>query len=901
MEEKRRPERVSGRQTKRRKRGSVAGKIFGVLGTLLLIGICTGGLMFGIFMKYVNTTLAPSLAVNADDYTMALSSFIYYQDKETGEWKEWQTVYGEENRVLAEYSELPQNLLNAAVAIEDERFYQHQGVDWKRTLGATLNFFTHAQDTFGGSTITQQVLKNMTGDDAGTVNRKIREIFRAMKFEENNTKEEILTMYLNTIYLGKGCYGVKTAAEYYFGKDVSELSLAECASLVAITNNPSLYGPMYDITYTREDGTKITPRELNKKRQENILNKMAEVGRDGKAEDGATPFITKEEAEAAKAEVLQFRNDGATAEELVEKAVGGVKINDWFVDQVILDVSNDLAAKEGISVKEARMKIYNSGYHIYTTMDPDIQAIAESVYEDRSNLDVTSRKGQQIQSGITIIDPSNGNIVATVGKIGEKTGNLDWSFATTSKRQPGSSIKPLTCYAPAIDAGAVTPGTVFDNYPVQLLNDKPWPKNSPPGYTGLTTVAEGLRRSINTIAVQTLQAVGIPESYAFATEKLNLSLVPDDMGLSPLGMGGLTHGLSTLEMAAAYATFANQGIYNTPRTYLRVTRVENDGTETVVLENEGESHVAMKETTAYLMNQMLKSVVNGGAGSTGTAARFNGMTIAGKTGTTSDNYDRYFVGYTPYYVAAVWTGYEQPEKISYSGNPAITMWKKVMQQVHADLPNKDFEKPSSGLETVEICMDSGLRPTDACRADVRGTSRIMTVTVAAGTAPTEECNVHVFRDYCTEGKCLATEHCPAESVKQVAVLDHVREDYGPEITADDDPYLLVNLEKALEPTAPTEENPGGTPGGCPVHNGIPIVDPEDPNAWLDPIDPNYVPPDPDAPGQGEEPVTPPTEPTEPSEPSTPTEPAEPNPTDPSGGFGDAGGDWWNDLWNSPAA
>ena len=895
MEENKRPERVSGRQRKTRKRGSIAGKIFGVLGTLLLIGICTGGLLFGIFMKYVNTTLAPSLVVNADDYTMSLSSFIYYQDKETGEWKEWQTVYGEENRVLAEYSELPQNLLNAAVAIEDERFYQHQGVDWKRTLGATLNFFTHDKDTFGGSTITQQVLKNMTGDDAGTVNRKVREIFRAMKFEENNTKEEILTMYLNTIYLGKGCYGVKTAAEYYFGKDVSELSLAECASLIAITNNPSLYGPMYDITYTRDDGTKITPRELNKKRQENILNKMAEVGRDGKVEDGATPFITEEEAAAAKAEVLQFRNDGATAEELVEKAVGGVKINNWFVDQVILDVSNDLAAKEGISVKEARLKIYNSGYHIYTTMDPEIQTIAESVYEDRSNLDVTSRKGQQIQSGITIIDPSNGNIVATVGKIGEKTGNLAWSFATTSKRQPGSSIKPLTCYAPAIDAGAVTPGTVFDNYPVQLLNDNPWPKNSPAGYTGLTTVTEGLKRSINTIAVQTLQAVGIPESYAFATEKLNLGLVPDDMGLSPLGMGGLTHGVSTLEMAAAYATFANQGIYNTPRTYLRVTKVENDGTETVVLENEGESHVAMKETTAYLMNQMLKNVVTSG---TGASARFNGMAIAGKTGTTSDNYDRYFVGYTPYYVAAVWTGYEQPEKISYNGNPAITMWKKVMQQVHADLPNKDFTTPSSGLETVEVCTDSGLLPTDACRADVRGTSRIMTVTVATGTEPTEECNVHVFRDYCTEGKCLATDHCPAESVKQVAVLDHVREDYGEEITADDDPYLLVNLEKALEPTAPTEEHPEGTPGGCPVHNGVPIVDPEDPNAWLDPSNPNYFPPNPGIPGEG--PVIP-VEPTEPDVPTTPAEPQQPESTDPSGGLGDAGGDWWDTLWNTPAA
>ena len=439
MEQRRRPEQTPGRQTK--KKSGAAGKIFRVLGTLALIGICTGLMLFGIFMKYVNTTLAPSLVVNADDYTMALSSFIYYEDKETGEWKEWQTVYGEENRVLAEYSELPENLLNAAVAIEDERFYQHNGVDWKRTLGATLNFFTHDKDTFGGSTITQQVLKNMTQDKAGTVNRKIREIFRALKFEENNTKEQILTMYLNTIYLGKGCYGVKTAAEFYFGKDVSELSLAECASLIAITNNPSLYGPMYDITYTREDGTKITPRELNKQRQENILTKMSQVGKDGKVEDGATPFITEEEAKAAKAEVLQFRDDGTTAQELVERAVGGVKINSWFVDQVILDVSADLAEKYGISVEEARLKIYNSGYNIYTTLDPKIQSIAESVYGDRSNLDVTSRKGQQLQSGITIIDPYTGNIVATVGKIGEKTGNLDWSFATPVS---GSPVLPLS-------------------------------------------------------------------------------------------------------------------------------------------------------------------------------------------------------------------------------------------------------------------------------------------------------------------------------------------------------------------------------------------------------------------------------------------------------------------------
>lgn len=889
MEHERRAEQRAERQPKKR-RGSVAGKIFGVLFTLLLIGVCTGGMLFGIFMKYVDTTLAPTLAVDVDSYILNLSSFIYYQDKETEEWVEFQTVHGTENRVLAEYSELPENLLNAAVAIEDERFYQHQGVDWKRTLGATWNFFTHDRDTFGGSTITQQVLKNMTKDKEGTVNRKIREIFRALKFEESTSKESILTMYLNYIYLGQGCYGVKTASEFYFGKDVSELSLAECASLIAITNNPSLYGPMYDITYTREDGTKITPRELNKQRQEDILDKMAEVGRDGKAEDGATPFITKEEAEAAKAEVLQFRNDGATAEELVEKKVGGIEVNSWFVDQVIEDVSQDLAEQMHITQDKAIVLINNRGYHIYTTLDPEIQSIAESVYEDRGNLDVTSRSGQQLQSGITILDPYTGNIVATVGRIGEKTGNRLWSFATTTKRQPGSSIKPLTCYAPAIDAGVVTPATVFDNYPVMEMNGTPWPKNSPNTYTGFTTVAEGVRKSINTIAVQTVQKVGLAEAYAFATEKLCLSLDPADLGLSPLGMGGLTYGLNTVEMAAAYACFANQGIYNEPRTYLRVTQVEKDGTETVVLENESESHVAMKDTTAYLMNQMLKEAVNSG---TGASAKFSGMTIAGKTGTTSDNNDRYFVGYTPYYVAAVWTGYEKPERISYNGNPAITMWKKVMQQIHEDLPNKGFLEPSGGLETVEICLDSGLKPTDACRADVRG-GRVKSMVVAAGTGPTESCTTHVMVDYCTEGKCLATESCPPGSVTQVGVLDYVRADYGESIKADDDPYLLVNMEKALEPQAPTAENPVGTAGGCPVHAGMAV----DPNEGLDPSDPNYDPAlDPNSPNY--DPSLNPNDPDVPpvTDPGTtvPAEPQEPDPpvTDPGGGD-----NWVDNLWGN---
>ena len=382
--EKRQPAARPARQKpKARKRGGgVVGRVFFVLMTLVLIGVCTAAMIAGIFMTYVETTLAPTLQVNADDYTMNLSSIIYYQDKETEAWKEFQTVHGVENRIWVDIDQVPDALWQAVVAIEDERFFQHQGVDWKRTIGATANMFIGMKDTYGGSTITQQVLKNMTGDNKPYVNRKVREIFRALEFEKNYTKAEILELYLNHIYLGQGCYGVQTAAEFYFGKDVSELDVAECASLIAITNNPSLYGPMYDITYTREDGSTITPRELNKERQANVLNKMAEIkGPATLADIDSDPetwetFITKEEAAAAKAEKLQFTDGDTTAEELVEQANGGIEINSWFVDQVIWDVSADLAKKLDIEEKQARVLINNSGYRIYTTLDPEIQKLS---------------------------------------------------------------------------------------------------------------------------------------------------------------------------------------------------------------------------------------------------------------------------------------------------------------------------------------------------------------------------------------------------------------------------------------------------------------------------------------------------------------------------------------------
>lgn len=862
---------------KRRRAGNTALK---VLGTLLLVGLCTGALLCCFAAVYINRVIVPLADLSLDDFAYGENSIMYYEDKATGQYVEMTTLLSTTKSEWVDLEDMPDDLINAAVAIEDKRFWTHSGVDWSRTAKAVLDMFL-GNDISGGSTITQQMLKNLTDYNEVTVKRKITEIVRALRFTQNNSKEDTIEMYLNIIPLGSGCEGVGSASYEYFGKPVSELTLAECASLIAITNNPSLYGPMSTITITREDGSTVTPREANKERQEMILTRMA-GGNDDVGVTGLT-YLTEEEAEAAKAEELHFTDGTTSAQDIVTEATGGANVNSWFVDQVLRDVSADLADLYGITEKEALNRIYNSGYNIYTTLDPKIQEIAESVYEDRGSLNnLTSASGQLIHSGITIIEPSTGNIVAMVGDMGPKSGNLLWNYATDIQ-QPGSSIKPLTAYAPALDAGAVSPATTFDNYPVRLLNGNPWPKNSPNTYTGWTSVRNGVKASINTIAVQTLEKVGVTAAYQFATENLGLSLAPEDMNVSPLGLGGLTYGLSTVEMAAAYAAFANSGVYNEPKTYVKVLANDNS---TVVLEKETEQRVAMKETTAYLMTDMLRRAVNE-SGGTGGGARFSGMHIAGKTGTTNDNYDRYFTGYTPYYCAAVWVGYKNNERISYSVNPAASLWRQVMEKVHADLPDKSFNRPSSGLTTVSVCADSGMLATDACRADSRG-DRTVSYEVAVGTEPTTECTLHKMVDICTEGNCLAGEFCPAESIVQKGYLDYVREDYGESITASDDAYLISTLEKAV---APTETSPGG----CPVHTSAAVTDPDDPNGGLDPSDPNWQPPDPNDPDVPIDPDTPTEDPSG-GDSGGGDQPTEPDPNDPSGGFGDAGGDWWSGFW-----
>ena len=819
---------------KKRSVGRIIGKIFLTLFTLCVIGVLTFYLFFQIFMQYVNTTVVPDVGVTVEELTMSEASIIYVQDNATGEWVEYETLYSRDgNRRIIEYSDLPDHLVQALVDIEDHRFWEHNGVDWYSTASAMIQTLTGG-NTRGGSTITQQLLRNITDDKDVTVQRKVREIFRALEFEKSHTKEEVITLYFNRISFGFQFDGIATAAEGYFGKDVSELSLAESASLVAIINNPSLYDPFYDHTYYVErDGEHVyrTTRELNKERQELILDRMLELG-----------HISQEECDAAKAETLLFTDSeeykALHGEEDAAAESGGSDsvYTTWFTDAVIEDAIELIQEARGCDASTANSLLYSGGYHIYTTLDPDIQEIVDSVYRDPSNFDNPSASGQPLGSAITVIDPYTGDVVAMAGGVGEKEGSRTQNLART--RQPcGSAIKPVSVYAPAIDSNVITPANVFDDYPVRI-NDYGtggFPTNSPNRYDGMTTVYRGLQQSKNTITVRTLELLGTENSFYFMENNLGFDLDAADNAISPLAMGGLTYGVTTEEMAAAFAAFANGGIYTEPRTIIEIR--ENDN-ETVMVDNSSNSKVAMKETTAYLINQILRSVVTSG---TGTGANFSGMTIAGKTGTTNNMFERYFVGYTPYYSAAVWTGYVERDETIPGGNPAIGIWRKVMEQVHANLENKTFPERPDGISSVTVCADCGLPPCGLCSQ----AGRTVNLEVQSDAVPTGECTCHVEVKVCTDPTTgethLATEFCPEETC-ETRIMIQGREflEYPNTVVTNEDgttigtPILAGDSERHLS----YWEKYVGT---CAVHDEDTVVLP--PDEELVPGDPGYEWPD----------------------------------------------------------
>lgn len=728
-----------------------------------LLVLLVGGIVFiNIFAAHLQKNILPLAQINLDNYDLEKTSYIYYYNEE-GDIQVLQQLHTTTDRRWAAYEELPQDLIHAAIAIEDKRFYEHQGVDWITTAKASLNLLFGGDATFGGSTLTQQLVKNLymttdeTADDV-TVQRKVMEIFRAIAFEKAYDKKVVLEWYMNCIYFGNGCNGVKSAAEFYFGKELKDLTTAECASLIGITNNPSLFNP-YRTTLDNYRGENLTGRERNRRRQKSILKAMYDQG-----------WIDSEEYQEAVAQEMVFKSG-------LDKGEGDEsrKVYSWYVDTVLEDVAHALAVQDGISQWNDTIRshyislISRAGYHIYTPYNAKAQLAVDKIYTDLSQIP-TAKSEQQLQSGIVIIDNRSGDLVAMAGGVGEKK-DFDAYNRADVPLQIGSSIKPLTVYGPAFERGLITPATVVEDMPMEYLSGgTPFPRNDNRTYHYKRTIWRGIVSSVNAVAANTLKKVGLQNSFDFAAQELGITTlttqletpsgVMTDVGYAPLALGALTQGMTVREVANAYATFANQGVWRQGRTFLLV--LDDEGN--VVLENEQEERKVFGRKTVNYMNYCLDSAVAKGTGTAADLAEELGMDVAGKTGTTSGNRDRYFAGFTGYYTAAVWCGYDQPEEIVLTGNksnPAARLWKKVMLQLHKGLSSIPLYS-TKDMELVPICIDSGKIATDSCYHDIRsadGLSRVEKVWLYPKDKPSGACNQHVSVEYCTEGHGVANEYC----------------------------------------------------------------------------------------------------------------------------------------------
>ncbi|MDR0324525.1 MAG: transglycosylase domain-containing protein [Oscillospiraceae bacterium] len=866
--------------------GAVLGVFARILLVMLLIFVLTGA-MIGVFGAiYVTRYLDVNTDIDLNQFDLDLTSHIYAKDPDNpGQYILLESLSGKENRIWVPYDEIPRNIIDAVVAIEDERYWSHEGVDWKRTIGAFYTLFQPGSSQFGGSTITQQLIKNLTGEKDATVARKLQEIFRALAFERTYPgvagKELILEYYLNTVHFGSRCDGIVTAAEQYFGKALNELTLAECAALVGITNNPSVYNPYSN------------PKN-NKRRQETILFKMHDL-----------QMITRHEYNMAKYEPLTFARR--------ENMAGGDRLRSWYVDQIIRDVTVDLMEEWGWSPILARQYIFSAGVNIYACIDLNIQAAMDAIWADDSCWPA-SPDAEPAEAAMMVIDHTTGEIKAMIGGR-EKTGNLVFDLSTQAKRSPGSSIKPITVYAPAFDLGLITPYSPVDDMPVQNVDNRGWPKNSPVGYDGHMNILRGVTVSKNTVAVQITDMVSVEKSFEYATERFGLTTliesktfgnqVMSDLSLSPLGMGSLTEGATVREMTGAYAAIANRGLRNKTRTYTHIT----DQTGAIVFENKSNPVSAIKDKAAYYMETCLVNAVESG---TGRRARLDNMPVAGKTGTTSANKDRWFAGYTPYYTAVCWFGYSIGRDMNYYnntvGNPAVHMWRQVMEKAHEGLERKEFEQPVD-MRTFTYCIDSGLPPSDLCRLDPRG-GRTSTGVLDKDDIPRSTCNVHTAANICIISNQIATPFCPPEMLKKTTLLNLVRWSPIPNFALGDEQYTLRLWQGAVPEPEPEDEEQeaGGVPvagtGDAPRYRVVSVgADGKTPyNAFCVHCVTNAPPPitDPDGGENGGEPEGPGGEPTDPTpeggDPGQPDATPPPDPDEPA----EPPANWWDGLFPSPS-
>jgi len=715
------------------------------------------------------------------------------------------------NRTYVSMDKIPENLANAFVAIEDERFYEHNGIDIQGIMRAGFIAVKSGDLSQGASTITQQLIKNnvftdwITGESTfGKIKRKVQEQYLAMELEKKLTKAEILELYMNTINLGQNTLGVQAASMRYFNKSVYDLTLSECAVIAGITQNPSKYNP-------------ISHPDLNAERRERVLNKMLELG-----------FITQAEYNEAMSDDVYSRI------QTVNTTVVENQVYSYFVDEVIEEALADLTEyyiSEGYTEDQAAAKassmIYTGGLSIYTTQDPQIQAIADEVIADESfypentrwllsyRLTITKADGTienhstemfktyykqfdgnfnllynsqeeayaaieqytaavleegdeitaenitltaQPQISLTIEDQSTGYVLAIVGGRGQKVTSRSLNRATNTKRQPGSCFKVLAAFAPAVDTGTLTLASVYEDAPYNYANGRPI-KNWYNDYWGICSIRYGVEQSLNIIAVKTITQItpqvgfNYLKNFGFTTlvdrRVESNGMVTTDITQS-LALGGLTDGVKNIELNAAYAAIANGGIYNEPILYTKI--VDHDGNVLIDKVAEQQTRRVLQDTTAFLMTSAMIDCVSRG---TGTAANFGTQRIAGKTGTTSDNYDVWFAGYTPYYTCTTWVGYDNNTSMNASEKAIVkAVWREVMLRIHEGLEYRDFPMPGN-ITTCTVCSQSGLLPIEGlCDATLR------TEYFADGTAPTTYCNVHYAGDVCAYSLKMACPGCP---------------------------------------------------------------------------------------------------------------------------------------------
>lgn len=687
-------------------------KFFALLGTTILsvvliiiitISIIAAALTVYV-LQYVDNQEAPDIYLS--DLDLDYTTFIYGYD-ENGSRVELRSISRNADRIPVTIDQIPQHVQDAFVYTEDERFYEHYGVDWKRTFLAFLNEFLNMWSSRqGGSTITQQLVKNVTGDDDANWDRKMREIFRAATLEKYRPKTEILESYLNYIGFGGSTAGIQAASLKYFGKDVSELTIAEGACLAAIPKSPNEYNPF---AYYIDDETGrpvYYGKEKNLERQKDVLKAMYK-----------NAVISKIQYENAVKEKIVFLDPNAKYED--EKNNG---VQNWFVDMVIRDVILEFQDIYGIDYDEASNKLYNGGYEIYTTVDIAMQDAVEEKFKDYSTFSETVLTDPP-QAAFICMD-YQGNIKAVVGGIGEKSGSNINNRATRSTRSPGSCIKPITSYGYAIENDLITWSTVFRNEPVIEIEDaetgvmRKWPYN----YNSKSWDMKGyftfqaLQRSLNTVPAQLIQMETPQNVFDFLQNKLQFStLTASDADLAPLSVGALTNGFTLEELVASYQIFGNAGKYYSPTSFTQV--IDSNGK--VIIQHKYTPIQSISKESAYVMNKLMQTVIEGPNG-TGRAAKLDMTPVVGKTGTSQEWHDLSFVACTPDYVSGVWYGYDIPKEIptgTYYSSSAL--WKNIFGEIADAAPNKEFPE-CNDVQELYYCARTGKLASGICPTSTIG-------------------------------------------------------------------------------------------------------------------------------------------------------------------------------------